>query len=236
MRVCSLLLSWFIIFIFLLQVSLSVWRDEAHGLVNGKKVADDEANEPSDEEAQQNVTSISRPSSSSARAEHASSSSPSRPPSSATEIDDEDDFDIDAVLREEVERSARERGAGGQSQDQKNKGKGKMIVADEDEYDTMWNKMDPIFNAPASTESSIAKGGSGDEDLAMWDAVDALEEEGSAAHMKPVVSQSPSDVDEDMWDVVKEMEDAPVANPPPATEVSIAAPSQDDDDWEDMYV
>lgn len=218
-----------------LQVALSVWRDEAHGVVHDKNVEGDEGIENIREDVK-DETPASRPSSGSARADYASSSSPapSRPPSSGTEIDF-DDFDIDAVIREEVERNARERAR--QEQDHVGKGKGKMIVTDEND-DAMWNEMDPIPDVPTSGESSITvTGGSGDDD--MWDAVDAIEERSST--LKSLVA----DKDEDMWDVVKEMENAPAAIELAATSLTesttaAAQPSSslnnDDDDWEDMYV
>jgi replication fork protection complex subunit Csm3/Swi3 len=227
-----------------LQVSLSVWRDEAHGLIHGKKVEDDETIELDDEGAQIHVkdeTLNSRSSSGSVRAEYASSSSPpqAQPPSS--EVEDDDDFDIDAVIREEVERNARKRAEAGEEPDHLNKGKGKMVVADEDEYDALWNSTDLIPSVPASVESSLVGGEIGDDDMTMWDAVDALEER-SSAPMKPPTTHHVDD-DEDMWDVVQDMENVPIAKIVEATNTENTTvvdqpppPQNDDDDWEDMYV
>ena len=227
------------IFTFILQVALSVWRDEARG----KNVEDDQAIELSDDDAQQQ-THNSHPSGS-AQTEHASSSpsGPTRPPSSATEVE-EDDFDIDAVIRAEVERSGRERLAARQEQDRM--GKDKEKVAAPSAYgddDAIWNGMNPILNTPTSAGSGMITEAIGNDDLAIWDAVDALEGKYPASN-KPLVSQRVDD-DEDMWDVVKEIETMPTTTTVQATttttESTLAAahpppPQNDDDDWEDMYV
>jgi replication fork protection complex subunit Csm3/Swi3 len=241
MNVRGLLLYQRLILMFL-QVSLSVWRDEAHGLIHGKKVEDDQTIELDDGDRKDETVNL-RSSSGSVRAEYASSSSPpqTRPPSS--EVEDDDDFDIDAVIRAEVERNARKRAEAGEEPDHLDKGKGKMVVADEDEYDALWNEMDPIPSVPASVESSMVAGGSGDDDMVIWDAVDALEKDSSAPTKPPTTYHV--DDDEDMWDVVQEMENAPTTKAPPIVETSTEnttvvdqpPPSQDDDDdWEDMYV
>jgi replication fork protection complex subunit Csm3/Swi3 len=84
-----------------MQVALSVWRDEAHGLVNGKvpESAEDTVDLTSD---------VENPGpNASANNNRAPSSPPpefSRPPSSTGDI--EEDFDIDAFLAHEEEQAA----------------------------------------------------------------------------------------------------------------------------------
>lgn len=93
-------------FVIVSQVSLSVWRDEAKGLINGMKPGDPETIDlTSDIEPEK--SSPHRPK----RPTHNSSSPasdvdvnmvniPTRPPSSTIETYD-DDFDIDALMEEE---------------------------------------------------------------------------------------------------------------------------------------
>ena len=88
-----------------MQVALSVWRDEAHGLVNGKvpESAEDTVDLTSDVE-----NSGPNASANNNRAPSDSHSSPppefSRPPSSTGDI--EEDFDIDAFLANEEAQAA----------------------------------------------------------------------------------------------------------------------------------
>jgi replication fork protection complex subunit Csm3/Swi3 len=210
------------------QVALSVWRDEARGIVNGRTLdlsSDDEDHEDpksADESRQtQDDTSKSQsagntPSDSlpSSRAPSliTSSPSPSRTPSSASDhIPPDDDFDIDDFLREEGVRAASGSGA-----------KPKHTYAK------------PRDEPPGFT----------DLDEAMWNELMTVDGPRlTNPVLPPVVPMKPAgvvpaerlfDEDEDMWDAVRELENRP---PPPTSGMEqVVAPSNDDDDWDDMYL
>ncbi|KAF5381090.1 hypothetical protein D9615_003997 [Tricholomella constricta] len=231
-----------------MNVALSVWKDEANGLINGRKPEDDEVIDLTDNPQENaNITNngssrASSPVSDGAAYASSSSHPPSRPPSSGTELDDTDDFDIDAVIRDEEERVARERPASEASaapQKPGDEGKAKPIV-DDDEDESMWDALDAMQNPPQpiTTPSRM------DDDDAMWDELDALE---ASVSTVPVPEKPPVhhlDEDENMWDVVREIENndsMAVQNPRPTRiestpePILAAIPQDDDDDWESMY-
>ncbi|KAG5645243.1 hypothetical protein DXG03_006660 [Asterophora parasitica] len=234
-----------------MNVALSVWRDEAKGLINGRKPEeDDDLTENMEEtEIRDPETGSSRGSSPvSGGAAYASSSScpPSRPPSSGAELDD--DFDIDAVIRAEEERQAREAAGSSPSVAPTNaaeKGKAKAVVSD-DEDESMWDVIDamgtfPPTQAPSTTTTRM------DDDDAMWDELHTLEASTVtvSAPTKPPPVQQPMNEDEDMWDVVREVENDAGAQKPQPTPMPAAAAAppplpvsttqEDEDEWESMY-
>src|SRR5882762_11169813 len=103
-----------------IQVSLSVWRDEVKGLVNGMKPED--LGDPANTTGVIDITADAEPAASTSRPLAPPYNSPSpingedvdmgyipmRPTSSSTE-DTNDDIDIDALIKEEEERLARMR-------------------------------------------------------------------------------------------------------------------------------
>ncbi|KAG6851018.1 hypothetical protein H0H93_004505 [Arthromyces matolae] len=217
-----------------MHVALSVWRDDFHGLVNGRQPeVDDEIidlteNAESTEPNRARSSRASSPASDGAAYATSSSHPPSRPPSSASELDD-DDFDIDAVIREEELRLERERlgqpkKAAANLNSKENLGQ-KQPGADDDDT-AMWNALDSMEGPASKSESHTVQTTTGDDD-AMWDEIDAVQTgpEQISAHVR--------DEDEDMWDVLQEMEaeNAGSENPHPAP----VNTSNLDDDWDSVY-
>lgn len=193
-------------------MALSVWRDEAKGLINGHKIPgpDDPLNS-SDSDNDDGSGANKNPSrsraatqepqdvpiatdderSSPARSTHGASLPPSSPSSRASSLGAlDDDFDIDAMIRED--EAVRMQG--------------------------------PPAPAPRPTPQAIygvPRGGAADEDedAAMWDAVmDDLPDEPYVPPVRQPSGPSTSggggmdeDMDEDMWDMVREMEAKPTA-------------------------
>jgi replication fork protection complex subunit Csm3/Swi3 len=180
-----------------MKVRLSVWRDEAKGLVNGKEPGENGSN---------NVIDLTDPNFEGADVNDDSSSlrAPSLPPSSSEAEDD--DFDIDAVVREEEKRLAAFRAQRSVSPaPPAPKAKYKLLppeAADGMDIDeeAMWNDLeifdDPIPNpAPPPPKSSKPSLLVDDQDEEMWDMVRELErEEYTASKQLPVssVSSAPS--------------------------------------------
>jgi replication fork protection complex subunit Csm3/Swi3 len=173
-----------------MKVRLSVWRDEAKGLVNGK-----EPGERGDED----VIDLTDSNFEGADVNDDSSSlrAPSLPPSSS-EADD-DDFDIDAVVREEEKRLAAFRAQRSVSPvPPAPKAQYKILppeVADGMDIDeeAMWNDLemfnDPILNpAPPPLKGSKPSLSVDDQDEEMWDMVREQEREEYTASMQLPVS------------------------------------------------
>ncbi|KNZ71797.1 Chromosome segregation in meiosis protein 3 [Termitomyces sp. J132] len=167
-----------------MHVALGVWRDEEHGLINGRKPEDDDEVidlteiHHGDATLQSGSSRASSPASNGAAYASSSSRLPSRPPSSTSGLDD-DDFDIDAVIHEEEE-----------------------------------------------TMQAVTPSSKGGEDDAMWNEIDTLQDATKSTHPPPV-----QDEDEDMWDVLREMENDDAARKPKSPSV---APDPDDD-WDSVY-
>ncbi|KAG1891075.1 Swi3-domain-containing protein [Suillus subluteus] len=174
-----------------MQVRLSVWRDEAKGLVNDKEPGENGGDD---------VIDLTDPNFEGADVTDDSSSlhAPSLPPSSSEAEDD--DFDIDAVVREEEKRLAAFRAQRSVSPaPPAPKAKYKTLppeVADEMDIDeeAMWNDLEifdnPIPNpAPPPPKSSKPSLLVDDQDEEMWDMVRELErEEYTASKQLPVSS------------------------------------------------
>ncbi|KAG6900851.1 hypothetical protein C0993_009969 [Termitomyces sp. T159_Od127] len=213
-----------------MHVALSVWRDEAHGLINGRKPEDDElidlTEDPrGDPTVQSGSSRASSPVSNGAAYASSSSRPPSHPPSSASELDD-DGFDIDAIIREEEERLAKERNSSGPTETTSTTGGQNNIVADDDDAD-MWEALDSMQGAASQVATAHSKAGKTDEDDAMWDDIDVLQDAAKPAHL-PLVR----DEDEDMWDVLREMENDDSVRKPKSPPVA----RDPDDDWDSVYV
>ncbi|OJA08160.1 hypothetical protein AZE42_03595 [Rhizopogon vesiculosus] len=199
-----------------MQVRLSVWRDEAKGLVNGKSPEDTDGDDVIDL-TDQNIDSVD------ASADSVPSRTPSLPPSSSEAEDD--DFDIDAVIREEEKRLAALRGERSAS---------------------------PAPLAPKarykSLPAEVADGMSIDEE-AMWNDLDAFDDPVLNPAPPPPKSNGPNliadDHDEDMWDMVREIEreeytaskQLPVSSVNmPSAESASSSLRTNDEDFDDMYL
>lgn len=172
-----------------MQSALGVWRDEAKGLINGVKPEElnSEGEDNSDSESDKEGTVPAPP------AREQSPLPPSSPPrpSSSASIREEDDFDIDAVIREEEERLAASATA---------------------------SSSHTVVPASIQTKPAVlipATQPAGDEDEAMWDEFgfddDALMSVTQQPPAPPAPEHSPVpttvDEDEDMWDIVRELEE-----------------------------
>lgn len=144
---------------------------------------------------------------------------PSQPPSSGTELDYEDDFDIDSILREEEQRIAKERG---DRDALKDVAKGSNVQADDGDDAAMWEQLQDIENS--SVQNVVSNG----QDQTTLHGQ-------NVAGNDSVTNQPPVRVDDDeaMWDVVRELEAADVVQPPSANP---ATTTDDDDDFESMYI
>jgi hypothetical protein len=206
----------------LIQVSLSVWRDEAKGLINGMK-PEDLTGDP-DAPGIIDLTSDIEPDSSPSRKKQRRSSSPttdvdmvnvpSGPPSSGTEVDD-DDFDIDALVKEEEERLAQMK----------------------DNSSAATTSFSPRALAALAPKATYRDAEADDDDEAMWDELNGLGDELISPPPPPLSTgltpTAPTALpppltapggDEDMWDVVREMDagmdvQQPYIPPPPPPHV-----------------
>lgn len=204
---------------------MSVWHDESKGLVNGRKIDDpidltsESENEDGDEQEPKNAedTQVS---------DRPHSSPPPIPPSSASEYNsmtEDDDVDMDALIREDEERLTSS--ADMTTNHRNDTFHGVPDVTDEDE--AMWAQLDADF--------------------------DDLTTPSLQATSKPFVPPPPPAEDEDMWDIVREMEMEEVTNnakttrsahPPPEESMTPVAEMRgttpvrkatNDEGWDEMY-
>ena len=216
------------------QVRLSVWRDEFKGVTNNKKLTDDDDDdvidltEPTlvgtgddgDDKGSENPGLMG---------DRATSYTPSLPPASS-EADD-DDFDIDAVIRAEEERLATLR----------------AMTADPGSP--------PRSRSPTLPEKAPSRSGPEADAMevdeeSLWDAFDdppALFD----LPQRVVSSSAPIGDDEDMWNIIDEMEQGEQSRPAKTPQIPVSGvnlvPSLDstnsgnasratnDDDWDEMY-
>ncbi|KZT70163.1 Swi3-domain-containing protein [Daedalea quercina L-15889] len=208
-----------------MHVALTVWRDEYKGINTGHKVDPGSDESSSDEEgAEPKLDATGVPDGSEVPdAEQASSRPSSHPPSSEPPSSDGfDDFDIDAMIREEEERRAAEESSTRIDIGRNSVPQPKSAAQDDD--DAMWDALDEGAShtpgpAPAQYASISSHAG------------------------------LPPDEDEDMWDVIREMEadeSSKVSVPwaPELTEqlgkaseesVAPAKPATNDEGWDEMY-
>lgn len=224
-------------------MSLGVWRDEAKGLINGKKPEelDDGGNIvdlTSDVEPASSPSRVKPPQSSSPATDHdmdMDMEHPTRPPSSGTDYDgDEGAFDLDAVLREQEEEELQKLRASAAAASARVAPK-QIETVDDDEMDALWAELD---NAPSGPASAPPPRLVPDEDEDMRDIMQDTEPEAAW-----VPSAAP-----DMAEV------AAVLSPPSNAEQATTAPGAsaaeveakdfqpatetrptNDDDWDDMY-
>ncbi|KAI0736771.1 replication fork protection component Swi3-domain-containing protein [Fomitopsis betulina] len=162
-----------------MHVALTVWRDEYKGINRGHNVnlgSDDSSDEDgaddgapvtaASKEVEDDVldaTGIDGP----------SSRAPSHPPSSEPPSSDGfDDFDLDAMIREEEERQAAESRVPEASVPRT------LPTAAQDEDDAMWDASDDKVadnTGPAPTQYATMSGPAQDEDEDMWDAIKEME-------------------------------------------------------------
>ncbi|KAG6334833.1 hypothetical protein ID866_4255, partial [Astraeus odoratus] len=173
------------------EVRLSVWRDEAKGLVNGRKPEDDDADVIDLTERDPKANPPHGDNSEFDEAETKNGMEPSRssslPPTSSEP--DDDDFDIDAVIKAEEERLAALRAANNEN--------------------SIPDPASPVSEPLPSKYRE--RNGTNDMDVdeeALWEGLD------NSAAGDLILSQPPKtaepttsfDDDEDMWDIVNELE------------------------------
>jgi len=204
-----------------LKVRLSVWRDEFKGVVNGK-IPDDVDGDDLIDLTDQNNDDVDASANS---GNSIPSRTPSLPPSSS-EAEDDDDFDIDAVIREEEKRLAALRA--------------ERVVS-------------PAPPAPKARYKSLpneVEDGMSTEEGAMWDQLEAFDGPTLSPAAPPPDSSGPSiiadDHDEEMWDMVRELEreehtaskKLPVSSvlSKPSTDNANTSLGTNDEDFDDMYL
>ncbi|KAH9856920.1 replication fork protection component Swi3-domain-containing protein [Lenzites betulinus] len=202
-----------------MNVALSVWRDEAEGIVPGRQIpgeddplfSDDDNNSGSDNEnANADVPGDAREvpvATDDERSSPARTLPPSSPSSGASSLGAlDEDFDIDAMIRED--EAVRLAGPPPGTFDAAPAAAGASR-----------------YGVPAKPGAGSGAAGDEEEDAAMWDAVmDDFPDEpyvAPARQAQPPPPQEDEDMDEDMWDVVREMEAAPA----PAETASAAPPA-----------
>lgn len=236
-------------------MSLSVWRDEAKGLINGMKPED--ATDQNDENVVDLTSDIepdSSPSGINQKVQPPRSSSPttdidmdmdlpSRPPSSATDFDD-DDYDIDALLKEEEERLEKIRAAAAS---------------------TSVSSGNTTIPKPTATYRNAS---TEDDDEAMWAELNDVDGDSAPAPANSAPKVAHTDEDDDMWDIMGDTVTAPYVppSPPHIANGQISHPDQEpmaaangsmghggvdnaeeitkpveirptnDEDWDDMYL
>ncbi|KAF8550446.1 Swi3-domain-containing protein [Imleria badia] len=216
-----------------MQVRLSVWRDEFKGITNGKKMIDDpdviDLTEPTLVGTEDDGND-KEPENLQIESDRASSHTPSLPPASS-EVDD-DDFDIDAVIRAEEERLATLRGA-----------KADFGSPHTSPSPTLPEKA-PSRSVPETNANAMDV-----DEASLWDAFDD-----TPTLFEPPPSGPPSSVpagdDEDMWNILDEMEQGERSKPAttqiPVSGVNLipslnsadsgnASRATNDDDWDEMY-
>ncbi|TFK92093.1 Swi3-domain-containing protein [Polyporus arcularius HHB13444] len=230
-----------------MAVALGVWRDEAKGLINGHQV-DGDGNDADHSDSDADNDDVPRltdvpVATDDERSSPAPSRGPSLPLSSASEAGGlDDDFDIDAMIREEEAATAQYDQQGPST--------------------TSTASVPAPRPAPAPTSSTPM-----DEDEAMWDAMDDFPEQPYVppdhheGPQKPATAAPAMDEDEDMWDMIREVEQEretaekagapassasgppegpggsaePVAGPAGIVGVDPTRPATNDEGWDEMY-
>lgn len=215
-----------------MQVRLSVWRDESKGLVNGRKL------EPEDQELIDLTEGDSKAAKHDIQEDGNDELLPSRAlslPSTSSEPDD-DDFDMDAVIKAEEERLAALRAANDATS----------------------------ISTPASPKPSPSKYKERDhtdniDKEAMWAELGnqpVLDRPSNNAAKAPIINLT-RDEDEDMWDIVNELDQgeqiqqaksgsSSMCMEMPLSSVVSASPTKEsnsgnasrptnDEGWEEMY-
>ncbi|KAF9464749.1 replication fork protection component Swi3-domain-containing protein [Collybia nuda] len=214
-----------------MNVSLSVWKDNARGRMNND--GDSEDDEVIDLTKREDTSNGSKDHFS-PRSDRGYTSPPSR-----TELDDED-FDLEAIFHTEDERRAKDKITEGDRIGGINEGgvicekeEGTASMADDD---SMWDELDAlesVLNPTSHTSSNTEM----DDDQTIWDELDQIQGTDGPNLIAPdalLVSQNTRD-DHEMWDV-----NAPQSTSPAVVATSFVSassiPPRDDYDIEDMYV
>ncbi|KAF7792967.1 hypothetical protein EIP86_004070 [Pleurotus ostreatoroseus] len=228
----------------LVQNSVGIWKDQFHGTINGLKPEElnDGGESDSDSETEAKIPALDV-------SMQAASSSPPRPASSSSRvIDVEDDWDIDAVIREAQERERT-------TASSPVKGTVNGVSTPASNPPKASDAPTPPPPQPLTVSTSTAQD---DEDAAMWDAFDIDEAALLAAAQEPTTRAPPpasapppaqmmDDEDEDMWDAVREIEEQQMAQTrdPQASGSAThdlqggnktIAPPTNDEGWDEMYL
>jgi replication fork protection complex subunit Csm3/Swi3 len=181
-----------------------MWRDTAKGLVNGLQPqdqeplgdpVDDSSSESEPEQVEDRVATARSTSPATSR----SNSVPTRPPSSASSRQSsappDDDFDIDAMIREEEERQTAQAVSSLPTQ-QKSRSEIRPVSLPDEDQD-MWDQLDGGFGEELTSQSSrpppqISSTGDEMEDQDMWDLVREMESTASNANVPVPLPAAPS--------------------------------------------
>jgi len=174
--------------------------------MNGKKVQEDDE-EAIDliEQSTQNAEIPSGPESEAVQYAPSSSPAASRPPSSATDFDD--DFDLDAVIREDEERLSSARAMSPTDIAPPITSTQQRFAEDGDE--ALWNMFDdvPVPELPVPPPPLATANRSTDRDEDVWDVVQELENESAPSFTALVPPLQATTVGGSMMDIVGEAEE-----------------------------
>lgn len=231
---------------------MSGWRDEAHGTINGIKVAEDidinsDDDDGNDEESrrrkQEEVFGAEgRGDAATRSSSRASSEAPTHPPSSSSEggdvamtTEDDDPFDVDALLAMEEEMN-RERNAP-PSKIKSGPAKGNTTISFAEDEDAIWAEMHGVEDF--EDNALVNKGTT--EQIVLPDPV-AVARNSPSNRVQDSAGGGNADA-EDMWDIIDEFErEQHKQSDPSGGENSVKgltsakAFCSNDTDWDDMYV
>ncbi|KAI6005619.1 replication fork protection component Swi3-domain-containing protein [Pisolithus albus] len=212
-----------------MQVRLSVWRDESKGLVNGKKPEPEDRDLIDLTQGDPNVTE--RDTQEEKSDELLPPRTPSLPPMSSEP--DDDDFDMDAVIKAEEERLAALRATNDAVRTPVSTSPklspSKFRERNDVDEEAMWAELDnqPPFHHPPDSAANAPTTLARDEDDEMWDIVDELEQGEQVQQAKSGPSRAGTEM--------------------PISSVVFTSPSKDnsggnvsratnDEGWDEMYI
>ncbi|KAI0636935.1 replication fork protection component Swi3-domain-containing protein [Trametes polyzona] len=253
-----------------MNVALSVWRDEAKGLINGLEIPgpdDPLDSDDSDADAAKNArlsraatrepqdVPIATEDERSSPARHGASLPPSSPSSGASSLGAlDDDFDIDAMIREDEDRRAAAAAPRPAPQATYGAPRGGTTSAGDDEDAAMWDAVMDDFPdepyvpperqpQPAAPNQAAHSGGGAEEDMDedMWDMVREMEAEsappqaGSSAGGKATAAALPSGPSDGGESGGQSAEQAPTSEASTLVGVDPTRPATNDEGWDEMY-
>ncbi|KAJ7046835.1 replication fork protection component Swi3-domain-containing protein [Mycena alexandri] len=185
--------------------NLSTWRDEAHGLVNGRKPDEEEDNDLTD------LTDKSIPGPDSDQADYASSSThaATRPPSSDEGDSEFNDASFDADIS---------------TMDATAKFNAQQVRQAQSTSD---NDQDAAIQDVENSRTASSSGGLDDDEEA-WQEAEAAD---AAPNSRPPAPARPEDDDDELWATVDAGVNASATSTTPVPTTHVPPPRDDEEDW-----